>query len=104
MLPQWPWVVWATTLQFPSNDEAAIADGMEQIIAEAAARASAQIRFLIMGSLLRPAHRPTRRLLGDSRQSGRRIQWPAARATPQHAADIREKKKGCQAGGHAAAL
>ena len=26
MLPQWRWVVWATTLQFPSNGEA-IAEG-----------------------------------------------------------------------------
>jgi hypothetical protein len=51
MLPQWPWVVWATTLQFPSNDEA-IADGVKQIVAEAAARAMAQIRLPIMGLLL----------------------------------------------------
>jgi hypothetical protein len=49
MLPQWPWVVWATTLQFPSND-AAIADG--QMVAEAAARAMAQIRLPIIGVLL----------------------------------------------------
>jgi hypothetical protein len=51
MLPQWPWVVWATTLQFPSND-AAIADGVKQMVAEAAARAMAQIRLPIMGVLL----------------------------------------------------
>ena len=44
MLPQWPWVVWATTLQFPSND-AAIADGVEQMAAEAATRAVTQIRI-----------------------------------------------------------
>jgi hypothetical protein len=49
MLPQWPWVVWATTLQFPSND-AAIADGVEQMVAEAAARAMAQIRLPTMGT------------------------------------------------------
>jgi hypothetical protein len=46
MLPQWPWVVWATTLQFPSNDEA-IADG--QMVAEAAIRAMPQTRLPIMG-------------------------------------------------------
>ena len=51
MLPQWPWVVWATTLQFPSNGEA-IADGVEQMVAEAAARAMAQIRLPIIGVLL----------------------------------------------------
>jgi hypothetical protein len=51
MLPQWPWVVWATTLQFPSND-AAIADGVEQMVAEAAARAVARIRLPTMGLLL----------------------------------------------------
>jgi hypothetical protein len=46
-------VVWASTLQFPSND-AAIADGVEQIVAEAAATATAQIRLQmsIMGCLL----------------------------------------------------
>jgi hypothetical protein len=48
MLSQWPRVVWATTLQFPSNG-AAIADGAEPIIAQAAARAIAQIRLPIMG-------------------------------------------------------
>src|SRR5262249_41340935 len=48
MLPQWPWVVWATTLQFPSNDEAMV-DGVEQTVAEAAASAMAQTRLLIMG-------------------------------------------------------
>jgi hypothetical protein len=47
MLPQWPRVVWATTLQFPSNG-AAIADGVEQMVAEAAVRAMAQIRLPIM--------------------------------------------------------
>src|SRR5262249_41215439 len=49
----WPWVVWASTLQFPSNGEA-IADGVEQMVAEAAARAMAQIRLpmSIMGVLL----------------------------------------------------
>jgi hypothetical protein len=47
MLPQWPRVVWATTLQFPSKG-AAIADAVEQMIAEAAARAKAQIRLTIM--------------------------------------------------------
>jgi hypothetical protein len=51
MLPQWPRVVWATTLQFPSNG-AAIADGLEQMVAEAAVRAMTQIRLLIMGVLL----------------------------------------------------
>jgi hypothetical protein len=51
MLPQWPWVVWASTLQFPSND-AAIADGVEQMVAEAATRAMAQIRLPIIGVLL----------------------------------------------------
>src|SRR5262249_21869538 len=42
-----------TTLQFPSNGEA-IADGVEQMVAEAAARAMAQIRLPmpIMGVLL----------------------------------------------------
>src|SRR5262245_42635987 len=49
MLPQWPCVVWATTL--PSNG-AAIADGVEQMVAEAAARAMAQIRLPIIGVLL----------------------------------------------------
>jgi hypothetical protein len=47
MLPQWPWVVSATTLQFPSND-AAIVDGVEQMVAEAAVRAMAQIRLPTM--------------------------------------------------------
>jgi hypothetical protein len=47
MLPQWPRVVWATTLQFPSKG-AAIAEGAEQMIAEAAVRAMAQIRLPIM--------------------------------------------------------
>jgi hypothetical protein len=51
MLPQWPRVVWATTLQLPSKGEA-LADGVEQMVAEAAARAMAQIRLPIMGVLL----------------------------------------------------
>jgi hypothetical protein len=51
MLPQWPWVVWGTTLQFPSNDEA-IADGMEQTVAEAATRVMAQIRLPTIGGVL----------------------------------------------------
>jgi hypothetical protein len=46
MLPQWPWVVWATALQFPSNGEA-IADGVKKKVAEAAARAMAEIRLPI---------------------------------------------------------
>src|SRR5262245_13524657 len=50
MRPQWPCVVWATTLQFPSNGSA-IADGMEQMVAEAVARAKAQMRLPIMGVL-----------------------------------------------------
>jgi len=53
MLPQWPWVVWATTLQFPSNGEA-IAAGVEKKVAEAAAKATAKIRLPIMGVLLFP--------------------------------------------------
>ena len=48
--------VWATTLQFPSNGEAN-ADGVEQMVAEAAARAMAQKRLPIMGVLLFPAMR-----------------------------------------------
>ena len=51
MFPQWPCVVWATTLRVPSNGEA-IANGVEQMVAEAAARAMAQIRLPIMGILL----------------------------------------------------
>ena len=47
MLPQWPWVVCATTLQFPSNGEA-IADGVEKKVAEATARAMAEIRLPIL--------------------------------------------------------
>src|SRR5262245_15948357 len=60
MLPQWPWVVWASTLQFPSNGEA-IADGVEQMVAEAAARAMAPIRLPmpIMGVLLTDQPNPT---------------------------------------------
>jgi hypothetical protein len=42
-------MVWATTLQFPSNGEA-IADGVEQMVAEAATRAIAQIRLPTMGT------------------------------------------------------
>jgi hypothetical protein len=61
MLPQWPWVVWATTLQFPSKGEA-IADGVEQMVAEAAARAMAQIRSPIMGVLLFDFVREFRRI------------------------------------------
>ena len=46
----------ATTIQFPSNDEAT-ADGVEKKVAEAAARAMAEIRLPIMGVLLSKANR-----------------------------------------------
>lgn len=52
MLPQWPRVVSATMLQFPSN-LAAIAGGAEQMIAEAADRTMVHIRLPIMGILIR---------------------------------------------------
>jgi hypothetical protein len=51
MLSQWPRVVWATTLQFPSNG-AASADGAQQMIAEATVRVMARIRLSIMKVLL----------------------------------------------------
>jgi hypothetical protein len=56
-------VVWATTLQFPSNGEA-FADGVEQMVAEAAARAMTQIRLPmpIMGVLLFDFVREFRRI------------------------------------------
>jgi hypothetical protein len=46
-------VVWATTLQFPSNGDA-IAEGLEQMVAKAAAKAVAQMRLPIIGVLLFP--------------------------------------------------
>jgi|SoiMetStandDraft_2_1073263.scaffolds.fasta_scaffold3444457_1 hypothetical protein len=49
MFPQWPCVVWATTLRVPSNGEA-IANGVEQMVAEAAARAMAQITIADHGN------------------------------------------------------
>jgi hypothetical protein len=55
MLPQWPAVVWATMVQFPSkrapvaDERAAIADGVEQMIAEAATSATVHIGLPIMG-------------------------------------------------------
>ena len=49
---QWPLVVTATMLQFPSNG-AAIADGAEQMIAKTVDRAKARIRLPIMEVLLR---------------------------------------------------
>src|SRR5262249_2232695 len=90
MLPQWPWVVWATTLQFPSNDEA-MADGVEQTVAEAAARAMAQMRLPIIG--------PVGGLLGDG--------WLAGAfngLTPQHAADIKPLTRRCESSSSAMAV
>src|SRR5262245_65633476 len=47
---------------------------------------------------------PRGRLLGDNRltrmdERSRRVQWPAARATPQHAADLELNEKGRHWGG-----
>jgi hypothetical protein len=47
--PQWPWVVTATMLQFPSN-LAAIAGGAEQMIAKTVGRAKTHLRLAIMES------------------------------------------------------
>ena len=52
MLPQWPLVVTASMLQFPSNP-AAIAGTAEQTIAKAVHRAKAHRRLLIMNVLIR---------------------------------------------------
>jgi hypothetical protein len=52
MISQWPRVVWAITLQFPSNG-AAIANGAEQIV-KATVRAMAEIRLPIIGALICP--------------------------------------------------
>jgi hypothetical protein len=79
-VPQWPWVVWATTLQFPSND-AAIADGVEQMAAEAATRAVTQIR--IGGSSLPSISTSPLRRRGDRLASQLLIAGPTARPT-QH--------------------
>jgi hypothetical protein len=70
MLPQWPWVVCATTLQFPSNGEA-IADDVEEIVAEAAAKAMAEIRLPIIGVLQFPILPVARRQSADMKGSRR---------------------------------
>lgn len=49
IVPQWPRVVWATMLQLPSY-RAALAGGAEEMIAEAAIRATVRIGVPIMGS------------------------------------------------------
>jgi hypothetical protein len=54
MVPQWPRVVAATMLQFPSN-LAALAGGAEHVIAEAADRMMVHVRLPIMGVLISPA-------------------------------------------------
>jgi hypothetical protein len=51
MVPQWPRVVAATMLQFPSN-LAALAGGAEHVIAEAADRMMVHVRLPIMGGLI----------------------------------------------------
>src|SRR5262245_40482510 len=80
MLPQWPWVVCATTLQFPSNGEA-IADDVEEIVAEAAAKALAEIRLPIIGVLQFPVLPVARRQSADMKGS-RRVYWPAMQYHP----------------------
>jgi hypothetical protein len=91
MLPQWPWVVWASTLQFPSND-AAIADGVEQTVAEATTRAMAQLRLPIMGVLLLPALKAAEfdHWTARMNECDGRVDQPATRDTHalQHLADI----------------
>src|SRR5262245_50903286 len=49
MVPQWPRVVAATMLQFPSSLPA-VAGGTEQMTANAAVSKMARVRLLIMGS------------------------------------------------------
>jgi hypothetical protein len=54
MVPQWPRVVAASMLQFPSS-LAALAGGAEQMTTEAADRMMVHVRLPIMGVLISPA-------------------------------------------------
>jgi len=51
IVPQWPLVVTATMLQFPSNWDA-IAGGTEEMIAKAVDKAKAYVRLASIGVLI----------------------------------------------------